>query len=69
MSLHSRVSIALALLVLCAGSTVAAETVSLGDAVPTPKLGHVVDEDLLEPWKLTVFPAGTGLPSGSGFTL
>ena len=66
MSLHSRVNIALSLLVLCAGSTLAGETVSLGDAVPAPKLGHVVDEDLLEPWKLTVFPDGTGLPDGSG---
>ena len=39
---------------------------ALGESVALPKLGDVVDESALEPWKLTVFPDGAGLPSGSG---
>ena len=71
MYLHRCVGIAFACLALWAGSTAGAETDSLlgellGESVPIPKLGAVVDEDSLGPWKLTVFADGTGLPAGSG---
>ena len=58
--------LATALLALLASLIVAADPGSLGASVPLPKLGHVVDNSLLESWKLTVFPDGTGLPAGRG---
>lgn len=56
----------LVLLALFASVSVAGDSGSLGTSVAAPKLGHVVGEEALEPWKLTVFPDGAGLPSGSG---
>ena len=56
----------LGLVALFACVSAAGDPGSLGDSVASPKLGHVVDEKALEPWKLTVFPEGAGLPSGSG---
>lgn len=47
-------------------AVLAAEPAALGAGLPTPALGRAVDEEALEKWKLTVFPDGSGLPSGSG---
>ncbi|MCZ6871077.1 MAG: cytochrome c [Gammaproteobacteria bacterium] len=47
-------------------SLLAGDSGSRGASVPAPKLGHVVGEEALEPWNVTVFPDGTGLPSGGG---
>ncbi|MEJ2133095.1 MAG: cytochrome c [Gammaproteobacteria bacterium] len=47
-------------------AVLAAEPALLGAGVPTPAFGQAVAEQALEKWKITVFPDGTGLPSGSG---